>query len=104
MPYDGTIGQGELEQRSEQVAISIFNALNQMDNFFEKVASFSDGRTDNAIATEMFAKDKNLDTTRFSDVATLEAFIVDVRALATALNAISVSVSADNRADIVKFA
>ncbi len=102
--YDGTLGQAEVEQRSEQAASSIFNALTQMDTYFEKVLSWADGRSDAELAADIVAKDKNLDTTRFPTAAAVEAFVTDVRALASALNTISTGVSAGNRADIVKFA
>jgi hypothetical protein len=104
MPYDGSISQAELEQRSEGVANTIFNALNQMDSYFEKMLSWADGRTDAQLAADLFAKDKDLDTTLFPTAAELEVFIGEVRALAQALNTISTSVSAGNRASIVKFA
>ena len=104
MPYDGTIGQEELEQRSEQVAGSIFNALEQMENFFEKVTSFADGRSPAQIAADMWVLDKNIDTTRFPTEADLAVFITDVSALAGAFNTIVTGVNAGNRADIVKFA
>ena len=104
MPYDGGLSQAELEQRSESVAQGIFNSLSQMDNYFEKVLSWADGRTDAQLAAWIIATDVQLDTKRFPDAASVEVFVSDVRALAVALKAISDSVSAGNRADIVKFA
>ena len=112
MPYDGGLSQAELEQRSEQVANTIFSALTQMGNYFEKVLSWADGRTDAELSDWIIATDKNLDTKRFpltgtapdQHSAVLEAFVADVRALAGALNVISTGVSVGDRADIVKFA
>lgn len=103
MPYDGGISQEELEKRSEGVASGIFGSLAKMDDYYEKVLSWADGRTDAQLAAWIVATDKDLDTKRFPDATALEPFIADVRALATALNTISTGVSAGNRADIVKF-
>ena len=104
MSYDGGLSQEELESRCEGVASGIFRSLTQMENFFEKVLSWADGRTDAQLAAWIIATDKGLDTTRFPDAAALEVFVADLRALAVALNAINTGVSAGNRADIVKFA
>ena len=112
MPYDGGLSQEELENRGESVARGIFGSLGQMDDFFEKVLSWADGRDDATLSTWIINTDAGLDTKRFTIVGTapnqtsveLEQFVADLRALAVALNTISTSVSAGDRADIVKFA
>ena len=70
----------------------------------EKVTSFADERDSLAIATDMFAKDKNLDTTRFPDIATLQVFIEDATQVTQAFGSIAGAVVAADRARIVKFA
>ncbi len=102
--YDGGLSQKVLQERSAGVAQSIFSSLGQMEDYFEKVLSWGDGRTDAQLAAWIIATDKDLDTKRFPDAAAVEVFVADVRALAAAFNTISTSVSAGDRANIVKFA
>ncbi len=104
MPYDGGLTQVDLENRSESVASTIINALNHASGFMEKMSSWSNGRSNAELAAWVIATDKSLDTQRFPNAAAVEAFIADIRSLAIAVNAISIGVSAGDRADIVKFA
>ena len=103
MSYNGGLSQEELERRSESVASGVFSVLADMDKYFEKVASWADGRTNAELAQWILDTDKDLDTTRFPTVVEVEAFVSDLRALAVAFNTINTSVSANDRADIVKF-
>jgi hypothetical protein len=104
MPYDGGLSQETLQTRSASVAQSIYNALTQMQDYGAKVLSWADGRTDAQLAQWIIDTDKDLDTKRFPDAASLEVFVADMRALSGALDTIQSSVSANDLADIVKFA
>ena len=104
MPYDGGLSKAEIESKSEGIANRTLSCLNEAALYFEKVLSWADGRTDAQLAAWIIATDNQLDTKRFPDAASVETFVADVRALAVAINAINTSVSAGDRADIVKFA
>jgi hypothetical protein len=104
MPYDGGLSQAELEQRSEQVAGNVHGSLTLMSNFVDKVASWAAGRTDTELAQWIIDTDAGLDTKRFPDLAAVEVFVAELRALAGSLNTINTGVSVPDRASILKFA
>lgn len=104
MPYVGNIRQTKLQSDTESAAGNIFNAIEQMENYVEKVTSFAAGRDATQIAQDMWDKDDKLDKVRFPDVASLQVFIEDATAVTQAFSAITGAILPADRAKIVKFA